>query len=663
MKKKTALLLLSAAWCAASLGRLEAGAPGVPPAASGRQVRAGVAVDLSVEAVAPETPGGTKPGELREGREAVFRFKISDTATGTPLAGSYPAAWVDFVPDTARIETKGCTERVEELIAGGLLARPEMDLNAYYVLALNEDATITVVDPLFGFGSTKLLALIELDSPGEDWALSPDKKRLYVSLPESDQVVVVDTVSWRILSEIAVGPRPTRLGLQPDGARLWVTLEGQGEAGLAAIDTSQLKVAAQLPAGRGRHAIALSDDNRFVYVTNAGDRTLSVFDAARLTRVRDVALGMVPTAIAFSPLARAVYVAGEEAGAVVAVGGEEPQVLARMEADPGLGQIRFAPGGRLGFVVNPRTGRIHVVDAARNRIIQTGTLLDGPDQVTFSEHLAYVRLRGSDTVLMIPLEEVGEEGKALPVADFTGGRHPLGAGKLPSPADSIVRAPEANAVLVANAADQAIYFYKEGMAAPMGSFQNYSREPRAVLVVDRSLKERAAGSYETVARLPSPGHYQVAFFLDSPRAVHCFPLTVTTDPAAEERRAEQRPAKVESLVDTERVVRTGEKVLLRFRVSDPRTGQPKDGLQDVTVLLYTAASHQQWREAARSVGAGVYEVEVTPAIAGSYHVAVSSPSMHLPYHLGPRVILRVREDSKDSKDFKDPKDAENKGEF
>lgn len=634
--KKTVLLLLSALAAPALATVPSPEVPSEAPPSGSRAVRAGVAVDLAVDPVQPE-----KPGELREGQEAVFRFNISDTATGTPLAGSYPAAWVDFVPDSSKIESKGCTERVEELIAGSLLARPEMDLNAYYVLALNEDSTITVVDPLFGFGSTKLLAMVYLDSPGEDWALSPDRKRLYVSLPDSNQVAVVDTVAWQVLSRIAVGPRPTRVALQPDGARLWVTLEGSPEAGVAAIDTAQLQVAATLPAGRGRHELALSDDNRFAYVTGAADRTLTVIDAARLARLRDVPLGAVPSAIAFSPLAQAVYVASEEAGVVVAVGGEGPQVLARMETEPGLGQIRFAPGGRLGFVVNPRTDQIHILDAARNRIVQTGTLQDGPDQVTFSQHLAYVRHRGSDTVLMIPLEEVGEEGKPVPVVDFPGGRHVLGAWTRPSPADSIVRAPGANAVLVANPADKAIYFYKEGMAAPMGSFQNYSREPRAVLVVDRSLKERKAGSYETVARLPRPGRYQVAFFLDSPRSVHCFPLTVAADPAAEERRAQQQPAKVESLVDADRVVRVGEKVKLRFRFSDPRTGQPKDGLQDVTVLLYTAASHEQWREAARPVGEGVYEVEVTPTLAGSYHVAVSSPSMNLPFHLAPRVILRV----------------------
>lgn len=627
--KKTALPLLSLFCLAAAQAQAPSG---------GRAVQAGVAVDLSVE------PAGEKPGELREGQEALFRFRIFDTATGTPLAGGYPAAWIDFVPDTARVESKSCTDRVEELIGGSILSRPEVDLNVYYVLALNEDATISVVDPLFGFGNTKLLAMVYLDSPGEDWALSPDRKRLYVSVPESDQVAVVDTVAWKVVSKIAVGPRPTRLALQPDGARLWVTLEG-GTDGVAAIDTAKLEVAARLPAGRGRHELALSDDNRFVYVTSAADRTLSVIDAARLARVGDVALGVPPTSIAFSPLARAVYVASEETGAVVAIGGENPgetpQVLARMEAEPGLGQIRFAPGGRLAFVVNPRTDRIHIVDAALNRIVQNGSVLDEPDQVTFTDYLAYVRHRGSEIVMMIPLDEVGVEGKPMPVVDFPGGQHRLGAWKRPSPADSIVRAPGANAVLVANPADKAIYFYKEGMAAPMGSFRNYSREPRALLVIDRSLKERKPGSYETVARLPGPGRYQVAFFLDSPRAIHCFPLTVAADPAEEERRARQLPAKVEPLLDTGREVRAGEKVRLRFRLSDPRTGQPKDGLQDVEVLLYTSASHRQWREAARPVGEGVYEAEVTPPIPGSYHVAVSSPSMSLPFHLSPRVILRV----------------------
>ena len=34
-------------------------------------------------------------------------------------------------------------------------------------------------------------------------------------------------------------------------------------------------------------------------------------------------------------------------------------------------------------------------------------------------------------------------------------------------------------MIVANPADKMIYYYTEGMAAPMGSFQNYRRVPES----------------------------------------------------------------------------------------------------------------------------------------------------------------------------------------
>ena len=46
-------------------------------------------------------------------------------------------------------------------------------------------------------------------------------------------------------------------------------------------------------------------------------------------------------------------------------------------------------------------------------------------------------------------------------------------------AEVMVPAPEGNSVILANPANRVIYYYAEGMAAPMGSFQNYRRERRA----------------------------------------------------------------------------------------------------------------------------------------------------------------------------------------
>ena len=41
-----------------------------------------------------------------------------------------------------------------------------------------------------------------------------------------------------------------------------------------------------------------------------------------------------------------------------------------------------------------------------------------------------------------------------------------------------------------------------------------------------ALREGAGGTYEAVTRLGRPGRYEVAFFLGSPRLVHCFEVEV-----------------------------------------------------------------------------------------------------------------------------------------
>src|SRR5437660_457254 len=230
----------------------------------------------------------------------------------------------------------------------------------------------------------------------------------------------------------------------------------------------------------------------------------------------------------------------------------------KIQSKTGLGQIRFAPGGRWGFVLNPEKNELQVLDASSGRVIQSGKMDEGPDQVDFSEKLAYVRHSGSGTVLMVPLGDIGAEGKPLAPADFTGGQHPFGAASRKTPADGIVKAPGDNAVLVANPADKSVYYYEEGMAAPKGEFSNYGREALAVLVVDRSLKDHAPGVYETVARLTKPGHYIVPFVMLSPQVVHCFEVTV--EPGLAPVVTVQPPPKVELLLAGKRAMKTGQPV-------------------------------------------------------------------------------------------------------
>jgi YVTN family beta-propeller protein len=606
----------------------------VPASAEDQKaVQSGIAVEVKVAPV----DGG--PGPVLEGQEARVTLRITDKLSGTPLTGLYPIGWMDRAGARKGFEREvpaECKKKVEAFLGGALLSRPELDLNNYYVLALNEDATISVVDPLFGYGNSKLLAMVFLKSPGEDWALSADGERLFVSMPDSGAVAVVDTASWKILAEIAAGPHPRRLALQPDGQYLWVATD----TGVAALDVRAGRKAADVATGQGGHDLALSDDSRFVFVTNEADGTVSVLDSGRLTKLRDVRVGDRPVSLAWSSQARAVYVATAGDGAVVAVDGQSPRPLARIaigpDPAPGLGQIRFAPGGRLAFVVHPAKNAVHILDAASNRIVQTADVGKEPDQVAFSDELAYVRHRGSETVLMIPLKTIGEPGRPVSVVDFPGGQHPPGHMPRPTPAAGIVRSPEPGAVLVANAEDQAIYYYKEGMAAPMGHFTNYGKQPRAALVVDRSLREVRPGVYETTARMTRAGDYELALFVDSPKLVQCFPVKVAADPAlAAARRA---PLGVEPVAGADRVA-VGVDVPVRFKLTNPADGSPRTGLKDVRILTFLTPGIWQQRQWATEVGQGIYEIHFTPPQEGVYYVFLEVASAGLTYQKSPYRVL------------------------
>ena len=291
-------------------------------------------------------------------------------------------------------------------------------------------------------------------------------------------------------------------------------------------------------------------------------------------------------------------------------------------------------------MVHPGNKQVHIVDAATNRLVQTADVEAEPDLVTFSDELAYVRHRGSETVLMIPLDVVGKEGQPVPLVDFPGGQNPPGRTPLPALADGIVQAPGAAAVLVANPLDKAIYFYKEGMAAPMGHFRNYGRVPRAVLVVDRSLGETAPGTYETTVRLGPPGDYDVALLLDTPRLTHCFPLAVAADPAlAAERARAPEPLAVEPLAAPAGVA-AGAEVPVRFRITDRARGTARTGLRDVRVLTFLPGTWQQ-RHWADELGDGVYEIRFTPPEPGMYFVFLEVPSAGMSFQSSPLQVLQA----------------------
>jgi YVTN family beta-propeller protein len=600
----------------------------------------GLTVEFAARAAMRE--GGAD--KIVAGQPVEIRFKITDAATGAAFSNARPGVWVDARKKTSAIAQRSgeadakdpCREKIGYFLQGGLTYRPDIDLNAWYILSLNRKASITVIDPLLGYGGQRIVTLILLNSPGEDWVMGRDGRSLFVALPTTAEVAVIDTATWKVTANIKVGVNPVRLVLQQDGRYLWVGHDG----GVSIIDTERREVVKGIATGAGRHDIALGKRDDEAFVSNPAEGTVSRINVGTLNTVATITVGGSPGAMAYSTLAGAAYVADAKTGLISAIDPSARKVTATMQAKPGLYALQFTPDGRWGLSANPLANEVVVFDASTNRITNTIEVEGAPDQVAIGSQFAYVRATGKAEISLIALDSLGPERRPFVKTISGGDNAPLADASLPASAPVIVPTPDRGTVLVANPTDKTIYFYSEGMNAPMGSFPNMRRELRAALAVERSLRETEPGIYTAHLQLPAGGDYDVAFHTSSPPVSHCFTVTAEQDPALTARSA--KPYRLEFLSE-DRDFAAGEPARVQFRLVNPATGSPFAGLTDLEVQVFLVPGTWRVQQQARSLGDGVYEVAIELPRSGVYYLHVASRSLRARYNDLPSLVLRAHE--------------------
>jgi DNA-binding beta-propeller fold protein YncE len=586
-------------------------------AASGRLVRDGVAIDFE----ARPADGGT---ELVEGALANLRFSITDAKTGKGVSGLAPGVWLD----QARViagqngEQKECKDKIALYLKGVVGVRPMVDLNSYYLLMLNKDSSISVVDPLMSVaGVTSTLTRITLKRPPIDWVKSADGKHIFVSMPIAGQVAVVDTAKFRVVRDIDAGADPVRVALQPDGRYLWVGNNSRdpNKSGVTVIDARSFEPVKSFATGKGHHEIAFSKDSRHAFVTNRDAGTVSVFDIAKMKKLPDLATGGQPISVALSTLSKALYVTDGEAGTITAIDARTLKPRKVIEARRGLGPIRFTHDGRYGFALNTLENTATVIDAGGDEALHEIKVAAEPYQVTFTSSYAYVRGLASEQVTMVNLDSLGKGREPTVQAFAAGAEAPKLAGDLPLATSLDARSDESS-VFVVNPVNNTTYFYMEGMNAPMTGYLNRGHAARAVTVVDRAMQQDEPGVFTSQVVMPTAGKFDVAFMLDRPQILHCFSADVKPGRATDEKLAKPRleflplPATVEA----------PSKQTVRFRLVQGRTDEPRSGVADLRVRYFLAAGGRRLEAPVREVGDGVYEAQIDVSEVGAYYLHIES---------------------------------------
>jgi YVTN family beta-propeller protein len=138
----------------------------------------------------------------------------------------------------------------------------------------------------------------------------------------------------RVRAVIQLGTAPGSLALSKDGQVLYVVLPDGNS--VAAIRTSDYRVATEIPVGADPAAIAVSPDSAFVYVANWMDQDVSVISTADNTVQRRIQVGFCPSALAVCAGGTRLFVGGLDTEYAEVIALPEDTVVAWVEVPAGV---------------------------------------------------------------------------------------------------------------------------------------------------------------------------------------------------------------------------------------------------------------------------------------------------------------------------------------
>lgn len=135
---------------------------------------------------------------------------------------------------------------------------------------------------------------------------SSDGAHLYVLCQGSDEVRVLDAVTYAEIKRIAVGHIPRGLSLSPDGGRLFVA--NSWDDTVSVIDTTMLTVAATWPVAGEPSSIIEDRIGKFLFVADRVSNDVAVLDAQTGEEVKRLAAGRGASYITPAPDGARLYV-------------------------------------------------------------------------------------------------------------------------------------------------------------------------------------------------------------------------------------------------------------------------------------------------------------------------------------------------------------------
>ncbi len=215
----------------------------------------------------------------------------------------------------------------------------------------------------------KLINKIHAGSDPEEFSLSNDGARLYVSNEDVKTASVINIATGKLEHIIPVGQEPEGAATSPDGKRFFITCEAGGD--IYAIDTTSYAIVGHFKVAVRPRSVAFLADGKIAFIPSESTGQLNVVDATtpKVLRVIDLPAGSRPMSVKVSADGRKVYVSNGRAGTISVLDSHSDALLGTITVGTRPWGIGLSPDGKYLFSANGPSDDVSVVDLATNKEI------------------------------------------------------------------------------------------------------------------------------------------------------------------------------------------------------------------------------------------------------------------------------------------------------
>lgn len=133
----------------------------------------------------------------------------------------------------------------------------------------------------------KILQQVKLDGEAYTCLLSADKKELYISCWGCDKLVIFSTVEKNIVDQIPVGDNPNDICITRNNKFLFIANANDNSVSVINLKTRKVveiltaSLYPDAPPGSTSNGLALNEDDKTLFIANADNNCLAVFDVSK----------------------------------------------------------------------------------------------------------------------------------------------------------------------------------------------------------------------------------------------------------------------------------------------------------------------------------------------------------------------------------------------